>query len=368
MRKMAELWCYKSVADIKPVKEIIDDLDKESQTTAEVCKSLLKELFSGELVNIAPEASSAWRKYSPLKRRKKYNAKRQDHQIRNHLVLSNLECMNITQKCLENWEQNRLYIAVLLMMLLGMKPQEVLALKLENIKELEGYDGYMEIIVEDELVWSERRNESRKKATRCSTIKKITDKHQKRIVPVGKLLSKLLKTIKDAQSTDQAYLIFNPKYKIRHYRLDQLEEWMSDTFGDMIARPDATIPISKFLYATVYENLWRHGLREEERNAQLGYADSDIEVIYYIDFCAPALLRAMADVQNVWMDSYGLGFDRKSTPYMKVIQGEKGCCSAVDFCISIPAHSETLKLIICGKHGLNGSFELQDKKQEERAV
>ena len=351
MEQMVTLWGEKSVAEITPVNCAKDLMDM-APSRADICLTVLRHLFRSTLAPIVPDPDM-WVRYHFSGRKGQYAENHRDREIRDLPILSDKQCADIISTCLIHAKDDHRYLAVLLCLLTPLEPEEIGALKWGDISPLDDYPDVWTIRVRHILIPAEdsRRGAKRQRKVR-NVICDISDPHQLRTIPAGRLLSSLLSTLKvDSASTD--YLLSDPRNSKRHLSSESLELWINKKFTTIACRGNSHRSVTDYLRRTMQHNLTRYGLREEELRYQCGSPPQHTDARYYVAFSDPAELAGMATVQDVWLNSIGHHMPVLESSTAVMLSAVSGKLTKADLIINIPAECHNVIIDLAAAYGID---------------
>lgn len=356
MRKMVDLWGKYATSDIVP-RTCADDLIEMDKTTAERCIILLRHVFETAASTLT-ENKQAWNNYKMVGRKRAvYNAQRRINKILNTPVLTEAQCREILDICLLHMKEDVRYIAALLMMLNGIAPEEVCALQYTDIRVSERYPDFCildvrKTIVEEVSVLTKKE---RKRAVRHSVLE-LKDTYQCRWLPVGRLLvNQLLEIKKNADEED--YLLTDTRNIERRLAPDKLEQWLYETFKNVLATSTKNTKVAECLAATAFVNLRKHGLRYEELRYIQGLAPQHMDAQHYVDFAAVIEQSAMAQTQDAWLCALGRDYlsNWSEAENRTIASGRAGYYTRMALTIKVPERTAgVVKLKLLSHFGYNG--------------
>ena len=360
MDQLVALWGERPVADIVPAA-CAADLLSLPVSTADACLTLLRHLFQGALANVAADPD-VWCRYH-LRRKGRYSPAHQARLVCDIPIMTDQQCCEVIALCRDKAADDHRYLAALLLLLTPLSPEELAALRWDDIQPLAGHPPFGVIRVHSELLPAESKlfAQCRKRKVR-NAIHEITDPWQPRILPAGRLLFSLLAAEK-AKAQNGAYLLSDPRNSKRHLSAAALEDWLNATFGGAVCGRETSHSVADHFHCSMEYHLVHSGLREEELRYQSGNAPAHTDGRYYVDFSAASELAGMAAVQDVWMDRIGHHLPVVSDPSkagMVLLPSPAGACGRADLTIRIPPGcKKEISIYLAAAHGCSAAVTIQ---------
>ena len=367
MEELINLFGDYPLRDITPEQCAPIMLDKMTQTMFKDSVRLLRQLFAGIFSPYVSDAN-VWQRY-PLPRFKKpYSPAAKVRKEFLNEPLSNSQCCEVMVKAeeyIEDKDRGRLYLAAILMLLLGLEPPEVCAVTKTSVFRLEDYPDYAGLSVRAivETIGSHKTltaEGERRQRERQHSLKPLdaSDTLQARVLPVGRRLlaiwDRYWETHPDHPSE---YLLYNDRNSKRLMSPELLDDWLDETFKDIVPDRSFRLPsgavkgtyrMSEFFAATA-ERVWTEecALPEEgiQRLEGLKPLSKHTDAKHYIDFQCDSMLANFDMSQDRWLTSlFGTQVETGHSKKQFAVDGVPGKRLHARFVVTFPPLEDPIEL------------------------
>ena len=319
MAKLLELFGSRPLADITPENCAPVMMDELTPTVFRACVRLLRQLFAAVFAPYVAD-SGAWTKYRMPRFGKAYSPAVRAQKVFLRAPLDNSQCCAILQCADEHLADSgcgNLYLAAALMLTLRLEPAEACALTQLSVLALADYPAYSALSVRSmvETIGSRKTRkdsgERRQRERQHRIMPLSTDVTlQARTLPVGKRLREMWDRFWAKHPDHPEYLLFDPRNRNRRMSPEELDDWLDETFDDII--PDRCFRIadseveSKYhisdYFAATAECIWttEFALTEEGVRRLTGLKPLHTDAKHYIDYQCESMLVNFAVSQDRW--------------------------------------------------------------------
>ncbi|MCQ2420972.1 MAG: hypothetical protein MJ118_07530, partial [Clostridia bacterium] len=226
MTVILQLWGDLSVKDLTP-ERCAPGILSMGTAMATNCISLLRALFAGFLTQIVDDPH-IWERYRVTGRKTRTSLEATERRNLLPPVLTEDQCRQMMLRCINGLSTRYAdrYIAAALMLVTGISVDEICALDLRTLKEGNEY-----------AVWYVDIDKSLQpsKNGKKYSINPQTNKYRHRRVALGRWIMGLLHPLIEAGRT---LVLRNPSNPLRTLSPKIFEQWLDDTFGELITNKD----------------------------------------------------------------------------------------------------------------------------------
>ena len=276
-------------------------LDCMSLSKCEGCILLLRSLIELQckagLMN-----SNPWDSYKPSGRVKKPSHSRLLGKNLRDTMLTAGQCQDFVRRCFASLGRRDgvLYFAALLLLFLGLPPEQICALQFQDMQYLEHYPSQLTIRLAHEYC----RRKGKK-----GYIRSPLDKPFKvRQIPVPAVIAEAFQLLYGVSTPEdvkhkQCPVIHSPENKNTPVTPKRLRKWLNKTFRRDLQPPSdfgPSLPVTKLLQNTAIRNLARSGYEDEELRHHQGHTPTLVSAKHYCDFSNEAELNKLSRLQERW--------------------------------------------------------------------
>ena len=356
MDHMLELWGEQPLHNITP-EFCGADLLNMPISLANDCVRLLRRLWALELGTLVTDPQ-VWDRYDTSAFHAPYSPTRAIRTSLINLPLPPIYRSMAISRCLIDMDDPRFsnyYLVALALLTQPLTPGEGCALLVGSLQAIIDYPSHYQLRIDHEIRRRGAGTGHRERAKQYVRVP-ITAQHRCRLLATSNLLGMAWQNYikRHPTLTNDSLLLTHPKNKNRVMPVKYFQQWLADTFGDLLPadikscdqKISVTYDVAQLMFATATEMLSISGYTDAELRYQQGRPPHTMAARHYAGYDAPTVQAKMGALQ----DALHIQFFDSNPPVQKrrqhIARGQAQYTMVVRYWVTIPPGTDISNFVI----------------------